>query len=265
LHRFLNSAFENFRLVAARWPEVDSFSGVLLLTESQNVNWFQSVSSYADQEHLIESGIDPHCWVFNRTNESCSLWARCTSGKELCIVAGRQIVTAEKLEVLALATDKEYVDGLPLAQTIETVKEDDAIAVVPWGFGKWMGKRGHILTEVLQRADKTDFFLGDNGGRTVFLRYPYHFRLAESKGMRILPGSDPLPFASECRRPGSFGFTIRASITSAEPAKEIKRTLLDHSIKLRSYGALQSPYRFFCNQLSMQIKKQLRQGRKVNS
>ena len=255
LQNFLDSALENFRAEAARRQQGDSFSGVLLLTESAQVNWFQRFAFYADKERLIGRGND---WSFSRTNEACSLRAGCAAGQEVFVIAGRQIVTAEKLEVLALATDKEYRDGLPLSQTIQTVKENGAIPAVPWGFGKWMGKRGRILTEVLKQANKSDFFLGDNSGRSFFLPYPYHFRLVEPKGIRVLPGSDPLPFASECRRPGGFGFSVEGKLDPKQPARDIKNILMDSSFIPRPYGALENPYRFFRNQLAMQILKQNR-------
>ena len=91
-----------------------------------------------------------------------------------------------------------------------------------------------------------------------------HFKLAESRGIRILPGSDPLPIASESHRPGSFGFAVQASMPTQEPAKKIKKILLDNSFKLQSYGTLESPYRFFRNQLAMQVKKQLRKESRLN-
>jgi len=255
LQNFLDSALENFRTEAARWQQGDSFSGVLLLTESAQVNWFQRFAFYADSERLIGRGND---WSFSRTNEACSLRAGCAAGLGFFVIAGRQIITAEKLEVLALATEKEFVDGLPLQQVIQTVTENDAIPVVPWGFGKWMGKRGRFLMEKLKQADKSDFLLGDNGGRPIFLPRPYHFKLAESKGIRVLPGSDPLPFASECLRPGGFGFAVEGRLNPKQPASDIRRILIDSAIRPRPYGALEMPYRFFRHQLAMQILKQRR-------
>ena len=258
LQNFLDSALGNFRTEAARRQQGDFFSGVLLLTESAQVNWFQRFAFYADKERLIGRGNNCNYWTFSRTNEACSLRAECAAGPGLFVIAGRQIITAEKLEVLALATEKEFVDGLPLQQVIQTVTENDAIPVIPWGFGKWMGKRGRFLMEKLKRADKSDFFLGDNGGRPIFLPRPYHFKLAESRGIRVLPGSDTLPFASEYLRPGGFGFSVEGRLNPKQPASDIKRILLDTTARPRPYGALEMPYRFFRHQLAMQILKQRR-------
>ena len=44
-----------------------------------------------------------------------------------------------------------------------------------------------------------NMFLGDNGGRSSMLPYPTQFNLAEANEMKILPGSDPLPFPQEAK------------------------------------------------------------------
>ena len=74
---------------------------------------------------------------------------------------------------------------------------------------------------------------------------------AEEKGLRILPGTDPLPLASECCRPGSFGFTIQGSLSLEEPGEHIKQMLLNPKICLEPYGSLETPFRFIRNQLAI--------------
>ena len=50
-------------------------------------------------------------------------------------------------------------------------------------------------------------FLGDNGNRPLFWSISRKFFIKQKKKELInLPGSDPLPFNSEEKRPGSFGF-----------------------------------------------------------
>jgi hypothetical protein len=138
------------------------------------------------------------------------------------------------------------------------VKECGAVPVIPWGFGKWMGTRGKIVRDLLELARKTDIFLGDNGGRPAFLPRPVHFNSAESLGIRILPGSDPLPFSSEYWRPGSFGFLVEGAMNHEHPGKDLGYILLDPNTLPKPYGKLENPYRFFRNQIAMQIRKQLR-------
>jgi|GEM_PF-4096143 len=110
LETFLNSALENFKSEAARCGQEDSFTALLLLTETARENWFHHLAGYA----TMESGTGDKAignWTFHRTNENCSLYAQSENSYGLFLIAGRQIVTAENLEILALATDKEFQDG----------------------------------------------------------------------------------------------------------------------------------------------------------
>jgi len=263
LEAFLDSALENFKAEAARCGQEDAFTAVLLLTETAKENWFQCLAGYAGGE----SGTGTRSignWTFHRTNENCSLYAQSENSQGLFLIAGRQIVTAEDLEVLALMTDRQFEDGRPLEEVIQAVKETSAIPVIPWGFGKWMGPRGVFLRNLLETAKDPGAFLGDNGNRPSFWPRLSHFRLAKTKGIRVLPGTDPLPFSSECRRAGSFGFSVNGSISSGYPARDLKQILMDATARFQAYGHLEHPWRFFRNQLAMQIIKHLRKGKSLN-
>jgi len=133
--------------------------------------------------------------------------------------------------------------------------EYGGIPVVPWGFGKWMGKRGNILSEFLEKGSSFPLFLGDNSGRPSFLPRPPQFRMGKENGVQVLPGSDPLPFPSECRKPGSFGFAISGSVDPDKPGYAIRRILLDSLTRPISYGQLETLPRFLRNQLFMQLLK----------
>lgn len=263
LETFLDSALKNFKAEAVRYGQEDSFTALLLLTETARENWFHRLAGYAGNK----SGTGTRSigyWTFHRTNENCSLYARRRDDQELFLIAGRQIVTAEHLEVLALATAKDFRDGFPMEELIEAVKENGGIPAIPWGPGKWMGRRGVFLRNLLERAKDPGLFLGDNGNRPSFWRRPPHFSLAETKGIRVLPGTDPLPFPSKSRCPGSFGFSLQGSITSEHPARDLKRILADQTTCPKAYGHLEHPWRFFRNQLAMQIIKHLRKAKSVN-
>jgi hypothetical protein len=95
-------------------------------------------------------------------------------------------------------------------------------------------------------------YLGDNSGRPVFMADPAEFALARRLGIGILPGSDPLPFASECIKVGSFGF-----YTDVVPHLDciwpyVRNMLQQGEGTLHSYGSLESPLRFVRNQVAMQ-------------
>jgi hypothetical protein len=250
LEIFLDSAFENFKAEAALCGQENSFVGLLLLTETAKNDWFRRLTGYADDESGNGSKSVDH-WAFHSTKESCSLYAQSRSGQRLFVIAGRQIETAEGLELLALITDWRFQDGRPLKETIQDAQQIGAIPVVPWGFGKWIGRRGLVVKLLLENKTTPGLFLGDNCNRPSFWPRPHLFELAETNGRRILPGSDPLPFPSQVNRAGSFGFSMEESITPEYPARDLKQILLRRTTRIKTYGHLEHPWRFIRNQVAM--------------
>ncbi len=252
---FLNAAVLNFSAEASRLDTGGRFSAVLFLTETSSDNKFnqiwESIDGQSDKKFITD-------WTFHHTKESCSIYARRNDGRDLFLAAGHQIVTAENLEVLALATEKLIEDGDTLEDSIQNTINADAVPVIPWGAGKWLGRRGEILGEYLKGSHEQCLFLGDNGGRPVFWSRPSHFSLAENRGIRILPGSDPLPFEHECRKAGNYGFSIRDSISLDYPARDIKALLREPSTCINTYGQLERLLPFFRNQILMQMLKRKR-------
>jgi hypothetical protein len=261
LHTFFESALANFKVEAAGCGQEKSFTSILFLTESGSINRFQQLTEYADTGHLISSNGSKK-FTFTRTGENSSLALTCDGIQKLFIIAGRQIVTQERMEVLALATDQQFQDGYPIEQVINIVIDEGAMPVIPYGFGKWTGKRGMLLQRLIEKRENSGLFLGDNGGRLKYFPRPSHFKQAEEKGIRILPGSDPLPFPSECRRAGSFGFSLEGSISPEHPAKDLTGILSDPGAVFHPYGHLEDFYRFIINQSSMQLIKRNRNEKK---
>jgi len=252
LELFFDSAFANFQREASRFGQQDAFTGTLLLAETSKDNWFQHLTDYAGRKGGIGDKTIGS-WSLHYTHERCSLYAHDGGDQALLLIAGRQIVTAEKLEVLALATDKSFKDGAPIEQVIQSIRDVRAIPVIPYGFGKWIGQRGKILRYLLKKTESTKLFLGDNGGRPKFLPRSSHFKQAEKKGIRVLPGTDPLPLPSEECRPGSFGCIIHERLDELRPSTHLKKILKNSETKIVNYGELERPIRFFRNQLLIRL------------
>lgn len=256
LSSFLNSAYKNFLEAQNSISETGQFVGVLLLTETAKHNWFEKIQAEAenpDSKNVNGDLCDD--WTFRSTDEPCSIIASTSDNKQLIIIAGRQIVAAERLEVLALGTEKRFADGLPINDVIKSVYETGAIVVLPWGFGKWLGKRGAIIQKILEHEKNIPLYLGDNSGRLSLLPTPQHFKFARWKRIFILPGSDPLPFPSESSKPGSYGFILDGTINIQTPAAALKEMLSANMNDLMTYGKLESPYRFFKHQFTIQFNK----------
>ena len=248
LDLFLDSAWNNLSSIAASRGCSDNFAAVLMLTEAKSDHWF---SDFCEHKHTATE------WQPKATDEAESVYAVNNEGHTILIINGRQIVTSENLEVLALATDKVLPDGQPIDEVVHWAQQNNALAVIPWGFGKWWGQRGKILSSLLDRVDPEAVHLGDNSGRPWFLGKPAHFNRAELENRRILPGSDPLPFATEAWRPGSVGFTFSASLNPDKPATGIKDSLCTSDTAIEPFMKCESLVPFLKNQIGMQLKKRI--------
>jgi hypothetical protein len=244
--QLLDRALKNFRKAAG-----GLFTALLFLTDTETDGWFvRHARGRADGEDKEKQTGD---WTLQRTREDCSLIARSNSRDSLILIAGRQIQTAEGLEVLALGTVSRLEEGSSLETLIRQINQEGALPVIPWGVGKWFGARGNRVKTLLERGGKAPFFLGDNGNRPIFWPRPALFARADKKGMAILPGSDPLPFPSEIDKVGRFGFKVEGSLNLEFPCRDIKRLLGNRDNRLQSYGRLENPLRFFQNQLKMNL------------
>jgi hypothetical protein len=169
------------------------------------------------------------------------------------VIAGQQIITSENLEVLALGTIRRFDYGKSILKTIKQIKEQDALPVIPWGVGKWFGKRGKVVKSLI--GNHADFFLGDNSGRPVFWITPSIFNEGLSRKVYTLPGTDPLPIKSQEKKVGSFGFYFNSKFDIEKPWEFLKEYLLSINKEPENYGKLESISNFLKNQFRMQFNK----------
>jgi len=215
LDDFLTAAGRNLERAAAALA-ITRWSGALLLTERAQDHWFSRWSAKPQ-----ESGT----WSVTPGDDGITLVARCPGRPDLALVAGRQLRTSEGLEVLAIGTTREFPDQLALVQALQLVGDSDALTIVPWGVGKWLGRRGHLVRDLIDRTDPRSLFLGDNGGRARIAGYPRLLRYGRQRGFRVLPGSDPLPVSSQLGRVGSFGFVLEGDLRARSFASDLKAEL----------------------------------------
>jgi hypothetical protein len=250
----LEAAYANFSAEAHRQKKNDAFLGILLLTETSKDKWYNRLSHLHDNSASSDDATVSK-WSFTRQiEENCSLLAHGDAGKSVVLIAGKQIVTSEGIEVLAIATNKTFEDGMQLQDVLRVVQENNAIPVLPWGVGKWWGKRGKLIKNVLMSNHFKGIFLGDIAGRPTFWPQPSLFSIAHSMGVKVLPGTDPLPLPSETIIPGSYGFLMNASISLSNPATELKMLLQNPNVNLKIYGQRSSIYRFLSNQILIRMQ-----------
>ena len=256
LDMLLDSALANFKAAVQRYHrQRQRVAYFLLLAEGLSYNSFQRLSALVAEEKYQSRSCSEN-WSIRATDERNTLLA-CrddASDNRIYLVAGRQVVTAEKLEVLALFSEHLIEDGMTLDATVDVVRTHNAIAVIPWGVGKWFGRRGKALKNLLDRYHGTDLFLGDNGGRPVFWPTPFLFHYARKKGVGLLSGSDPLPLPSEATRVGSFVTTLNGECSHAKPAEALKSLLTLGNCSINQYGPRLNMHTFFHNQLKIKIR-----------
>jgi hypothetical protein len=250
-----DSALANFQTAAKHCGIKNKpFFPMLLLTEGASENWFQHMVTKIKTGQNINKPANK--WTITLTRETLSLKVHHNDfpREEIYLVAGRQIVTTEKIEVLALFCNTCINDGLSLNETINCIRQNHGIAVVPWGVGKWLGRRGEILQNFLAGYGGKGVFLGDNGGRPWFWPTPALFHLAREKGISVLPGTDPLPLTHEATRVGSFGFFLdHHSFDMTSPATSMRDLLISGQKNLYPFGRLQNIKSFFMNQLQLRF------------
>ena len=247
LARFLDAAVDNLRRIgaAACHGRSDALP-CLLMTESARDDAFARLSS---GRMALPPG-----WTMLRQPCRASLHLARDGGGELRIIAGRQVATAERLEVLSIGSDTSVADGRPIAETISRVREAGAFPVIPWGFGKWWGRRGQIVRSVLEHESPELLSIGDNGGRLAAGPEPAIFRLGERLGYRVFPGSDPLPFPGQEARVGSYGFLLDVACVGNPVASDITKALTGVPASPARLGHRTGPLAFANAQVRMQLK-----------
>lgn len=244
----LGSAAVHFEAFRTGGP--DGIRGCLLLGESAGCRVF---------DQLRYAGLAGSWRIRECHDEEHSLLAE-KSGTTLAIVSGRQMRTAENLEVLALGTLRDYPDGMSLAETVEAVHDSGALAVLPWAFGKWTGERLALLNQVLDWVQPSALFLGDNGGRLGIIDAPPLLGSAACRGFRVLPGTDPLPLPGEQSRVGSFGFLAELELSTRDPWRVLRDWITARSTSPIPYGRPLGAGRFLFNQLGIQAYRRLGRG-----
>jgi hypothetical protein len=200
-----------------------------LLAESRTCRFFKDVlatpSAFTGKAVQLSPGPDPQ-----------SIAIRMRGVLAGYLIAGRQIVTRERLEILALGVDVSTRDGLTADETLDAIRAAGAIPVLSWSPGKWFGARGKIIRTLITADTPDRFLIGDTGLRPSLWPLPCLMRLAVQKGFTVIGGSDPLPLSDEECWVGTYGITVTADFDPANPTASIGRFLTNRAIPLTPIG-----------------------------
>lgn len=243
---FLDSASANLRRVAKRLNMQSNTPGVLLFTQSQGTDVFGNL-----RVGTVGG------WSISETGEPVSLRAT-NEDRTLYLVAGRQIVAREGLEVLAFGSTETFADGQPIETTIDAVLKTNGVPAIPWGFGKWSGARKKVVQRLARDSERFPLlFFGDNAGRLALASRPHLFEEIESLCRAILPGTDPLPFSHEFEKVGRLAFVVDNRLSPKQPFESLRSWLAACDETPKMQGEYEHLGRFLQYQLALQFRKRL--------
>lgn len=186
------------------------------LTERSECSFFQR----------LEKGKQPlpGGWRLELPTAPFSLRLTAPHGESLWFIAGRQIKTAENLELSALFFHDVIPDGTPIRDALEQLISAGAVPSLNWALGKWFFRRGHIIRELI--ADYAQHLvLCDSSLRPSGMPDPALFYLAKMCGIPLLAGTDPLPCRYDEQRIGSYATRIDAPFNPQQPDESFRRAL----------------------------------------
>jgi hypothetical protein len=219
-------------LAAGAGPEPAAGGDVLLavfLTERCDCHFFRD---------LRDGAVRPGGFRVGAVSEEGALALfPADGGRPLYVFAGRQVATRERLEALVLTADLDAADGQPFEAVADVARAAGAPAVLPWSPGKWLGARGRLVARIMAKTPPDDLLIGDTALRPQGWREPALMRQARENGFRVVAGTDPLPFAGEERRIGTYGAILDAgAFDAAQPVTSVRRALRQKGTALRSVG-----------------------------
>ena len=128
--------------------------------------------------------------------------------RDIWILAGRQIVPAERIEVCALFSDEPIPDGQPARDTIRAILAAGGLPALDWAPGKWLFGRGKLVRALVKEFPPAQLALVDTSLRPFGWPAPRLYSAARRQGRAVLAGSDPLPFLGEEELAGAYHCTL---------------------------------------------------------
>ncbi len=251
LDQFLDQAWLNFSQVSrVMLPGDEDCTFVLLLTEADGYDFFSSLALDAENGYSRSE----KKWQFHETLEHNSLFAT-NREQRILLIAGRQLISSENIELLSLFCPRVIEDrSRSLAELARQVSNEGAIPLLPWGVGKWLGRRGKAVQAFLDSPPVPFFLVGDSGNRPRIWGYPRLLARAEQQGVGALAGSDPLRFSSHVSRAGSRGGFVHGQLNREQPARLLQEILVSKA-EIISFGTGVGTVQFIRDQLQANLRK----------
>lgn len=233
-----NAARDNYNTQA--------FSAILCLLETETSHNFLDLLEVATAEKKIGD------WQLESLDKNKLLRVSQSNGKELYLLPGQQIITSENLELLIIGSTDKISYRKPIHSYLKKYG-DTHLLVIPWGVGKWLGKRGSIVNQLIKNTDYK-FVLADNSSRPSLWGYVPQFNQARKKNIKILAGSDPLPIHKQYKKVASYGSALMEQLQPLGLATQLRTEILSPTTTIKNYGHRDNLLRSISNQLLLRLR-----------
>ena len=247
----VENSLTNMRLAADSKQQGQPLRGMLLFAELAGQSWGPVVQNWAVSGKQFTGR---STWQIRATSESHAVICENKQGDQVCCIIGKQVNTAENIELLLFASKTAY-EKQPLIESVTHALQEDALVIVPWGVGKWLGKRGQLITSMLVDTEIEGYYLGDNGNRPWFWKVVSQFKVAREKQVPLICGSDPLFLPGEVKRVGSYGNIVPTQLNLEYPLQSLMEALEGKTVSMVAYGQLQKLYSFFMSQIRLRFAR----------
>ncbi len=197
------------------------------LTERKDSHFFRDLADgVVKPEGLVvdESG-EGECLVLSRKDKP-----------PLYLFDGKQFVSSERVEVLGLACNIAVVDDVPAFDIVKMILAAGGIPVLSWAPGKWLFSRGDVVRRIVDGFDPGQLLFGDIAMRAGMFGQPSLMGHAQKKGLSIISGSDPLPFAGDDSFAGTYCSLLEGEFNPASPVTSVRSILGSKGAVFESIG-----------------------------
>ena len=231
LGRFFNATLGNLGRASRRLFPKHDVVFALCLTERRDCFYFDKLAS----GELTAPG-----FTITTLNEKNVVLVKSDSGRDFFLFAGRQIVTAERLEILSLLSNVYHKDGKDMPSTIKDIQTNGGVPILNWAPGKWMFKRKKIVAALFNTMSPGELVIGDTSLRPQSLPMTGLMKKFKDRRFQFIYGSDPLPFPEEETRAGTYISYFANGFNEQFPEASL-RTLLTQTVTAVSpYGSRSS-------------------------
>ena len=179
-----------------------------------------------------------------------------TAGGPILIVPGTQAISDEKLELLSLGAELPSSTVGSLKKLVTETRKRGGLPVIPWGVGKWLGRRGRVLSAMLDERDDT-LILADNANRPWWWPYPALLAKARTEGLIVVSGTDPLPIVNDERRIGSAGIVVDEADIETVWIRARELICASNQSGIRVFGRPMASGSFVGNQIRLRTRSRL--------